>query len=57
MYLNLALLAGFIPLYTVFAGHLERSPISGALVFTAHPLATIYSGSATREVGETPGGH
>ncbi len=38
MYHNLALLAGFILLYTVVAGRLERSPVSGALVFTVFGL-------------------
>jgi len=38
MYLNLALLSGFILLYTAIGGRLERSPISGAMIFTAFGL-------------------
>jgi NhaP-type Na+/H+ or K+/H+ antiporter len=38
MYLNLALLAGFMLLYSIVAGRLERSPVSGALVFTVFGL-------------------
>ncbi|MDX2503354.1 MAG: cation:proton antiporter [Gammaproteobacteria bacterium] len=35
MYENLAILAIFIFLYSLFAGGLERTPINGAVVFTA----------------------
>ena len=34
MYLNLTLLAALILIYCAVAGRLERSPISGAMVFT-----------------------
>ncbi|MCU7818052.1 MAG: hypothetical protein KZQ57_04085, partial [gamma proteobacterium symbiont of Lucinoma myriamae] len=35
MYENLALLAAFTFLYSILAGGLERTPINGAVVFTA----------------------
>jgi NhaP-type Na+/H+ or K+/H+ antiporter len=35
MYENLAILALFIFLYSIFSGGLERTPINGAIVFTA----------------------
>jgi NhaP-type Na+/H+ or K+/H+ antiporter len=34
MYITLSLLAGFLFLYSVVSGGLERTPVSGALVFT-----------------------
>ena len=39
MYENLSILAAFVFLYSVVAGRLERTPINGALVFTAFGLA------------------
>jgi NhaP-type Na+/H+ or K+/H+ antiporter len=39
MYANLSILAAFVFLYSVVAGRLERTPINGALVFTAFGLA------------------
>ena len=39
MYENLAILAVFIFLYSISSGFLERTPINGALVFTAFGLA------------------
>jgi len=39
MYENLAILAAFVFLYSVTAGGWERTPVSGALVFTAFGLA------------------
>ena len=38
MYLNLALISGFILFYTAVGVRLERSPLSGAMVFTAFGL-------------------
>jgi len=39
MYENLAILAVFVFLYSIASGGLERTPINGALVFTAFGLA------------------
>ena len=39
MYENLAALAAFIFLYSITSGRLERTPVSGAIVFTAFGLA------------------
>lgn len=39
MYENLAILAAFIFLYSIVSGGIERTPISGAIVFTAFGLA------------------
>jgi NhaP-type Na+/H+ or K+/H+ antiporter len=39
MYENLAILGTFIFLYSIFSGGLEKTPINGALVFTAFGLA------------------
>jgi NhaP-type Na+/H+ or K+/H+ antiporter len=39
MYENLAILAGFVFLYSIAGGLLERTPVSGAIVFTAFGLA------------------
>ena len=39
MYENLAILAAFVFLYSLTAGGWERTPVSGALVFTAFGLA------------------
>lgn len=39
MYENLLMLGVFAYLYSLFAGRLERSPVNGALVFTAFGLA------------------
>jgi len=39
MYENLTILAAFVFLYSIVAGRLERTPINGALVFTAFGLA------------------
>ena len=39
MYQNLAILAGFAFIYSVLAGRLARTPVSGALVFVAFGLA------------------
>jgi NhaP-type Na+/H+ or K+/H+ antiporter len=39
MYENLAILAVFIFLYSIASGGLERTPVNGALVFTAFGLA------------------
>ena len=39
MYENLAILALFIFLYSISSGFLERTPINGALIFTAFGLA------------------
>lgn len=39
MYENLAILAVFIFLYSISSGFLERTPINGALIFTAFGLA------------------
>ena len=39
MYENLAILAAFIFLYSIASGGLERTPVNGALVFTAFGLA------------------
>ena len=39
MYENLAILATFVFLYSIVSGGLERTPINGALVFTAFGLA------------------
>jgi NhaP-type Na+/H+ or K+/H+ antiporter len=38
-YENLAILAAFVFLYSIVAGGLERTPINGAIVFTAFGLA------------------
>lgn len=38
MYENLAIFAAFIFFYSIFAGGLERTPINGAIVFTAFGL-------------------
>jgi NhaP-type Na+/H+ or K+/H+ antiporter len=38
MYLTLALISGFILLYAGFAGRVERSKVSGAMVFAAYGL-------------------
>jgi len=38
MYDNLLILAAFIFLYSLVSGGLERTPINGALVFTAFGL-------------------
>jgi len=35
MYLNIAILSAFLLVYSKFGGRLEKTPISGALVFTA----------------------
>jgi hypothetical protein len=35
MYLNLAIIGAFIFLYSILSGKLERTPINGAIVFTA----------------------
>ena len=39
MYENLAILAAFVFLYSLISGGLERTPINGAIVFTAFGLA------------------
>ena len=39
MYENMAILAAFVFLYSIASGGLERTPINGALVFTAFGLA------------------
>lgn len=39
MYANLAILGTFIFLYSIISGGLEKTPVSGALVFTAFGLA------------------
>jgi len=39
MYQNLAMLTAFVFLYSIAGGRLERTPISGAIVFTAFGLA------------------
>jgi len=39
MYENLAILAAFVFLYSIASGGLERTPVNGALVFTAFGLA------------------
>ncbi|MGB3097489.1 MAG: cation:proton antiporter [Candidatus Deferrimicrobiaceae bacterium] len=39
MYENLAILAAFVFLYSLLSGGLERTPINGAIVFTAFGLA------------------
>jgi len=39
MYENLAILAGFVFLYSIASGGLERTPINGAIVFTVFGLA------------------
>ncbi len=44
MYQNIAILAGFAFLYSVVSGKLERTPINGAIVFTAFGLAMGTSG-------------
>jgi len=41
MYENLAILAVFIFLYSISSGFLERTPINGALIFTAFGLEDI----------------
>ena len=38
MYETLAILAAFVFLYSAVAGALERTPLNGALVFTAFGL-------------------
>jgi len=40
MYQNLAILAGFVFLYSITSGGLKRTPISGAILFTAFGLAS-----------------
>ncbi len=39
MYENLAIMAVFVFLYSIACGGLEKTPISGAIVFTAFGLA------------------
>ena len=39
MYHNLAVLSAFVFLYSIVGGRLERTPVSGAIVFTAFGLA------------------
>jgi len=39
MYVNLAILGTFVFLYSITSGGLEKTPINGALVFTAFGLA------------------
>ena len=39
MYVNLALLSAFVFLYSITAGRLERTPVNGAVVFTAFGVA------------------
>jgi NhaP-type Na+/H+ or K+/H+ antiporter len=39
MYENMAIIAGFVFLYSIACGGLERTPVNGALVFTAFGLA------------------
>ena len=52
LYANLVLLAAFVFLYSIVGGRLERTPINGAVVFTAFGLlfGTMGLGLLTLEV-------
>ena len=41
MYENLAILGAFVFLYSIASGGLERTPINGAVLFTAFGLVCI----------------
>ena len=40
MYVNLAILAAFVFIYSMVAGRIEKMPISGPIVFTAFGVMT-----------------